>query len=934
MNAEFIWNLFVKGSAILIVAAIAAAAMRRSSASRRHLVWAAALTAILLVPAAQVRLPNWQVSVVREPVDAPLLAPAVLQPIAQAPGKHALFSVSPIFTPHAPAPKTPPFDYVAVIEAAWLLGFFGVLSWTAFGLLIVRHLVRSGTRSELAEGTCQEVGLNIQVLVCPKLRVPAMVGILRPRILLPGEALLWDQRRLQMVLAHEAAHIRRHDWLWQVLGQVACAVHFFNPLAWVAMKQLRKESELACDDFVLGLGFEPDGYARTLLDIAKTTRFQVANTVGMAHTPNVEGRLRSIVDGTKNRKWVSPRVTLCVLLCATLVVTPLALVKAMPRIAAQRASADGSRPSRKTLPHIRWVRSKEVAPGTYLAKGGIAGLPGGFSIQLVGISAPDSPSIWGPDGKPLPDAELWVPGTGKYWSGNVFSRGVRSYGGKLSAFSRVFYVEIESDEEATPSTTFEMVAPKATSQAQRLNLLMAGGGEKIPEVALTSKDPSYAPIGLGVPSRAETGTVRFGVTSNDWQTVAELRNPLPVADSEISRVGFGDPKNGDQCALSLGNEPSLWYLDVHMQSHLIKLLDGTTLSSDTARRVLLFDKNGQPIDPGSAGTMMDGFQSYGISAKNFSRIARVVVQTTPYHWAEFRDVPLKPEFETEEAGRIASHAASLESGVHGTATGVAPDFAKQLEDGTIISVVSVTKAALDADDWVMTGQPSWRADGEVLAERAKLNWFRLPYSADKPNPPEYVEVNVTGNKGGGNAIVQFTSRFDPKTRRPIFSDRDERVIRVERGAKYGAVRVGVPTGEWATAPSEAINMQELPAITGSDPASDPGSDSGKGTRTGFEVVVGDTWYLHDLVTDAKLPLASKSLSAFAFRVMARLKTGELRELRMGISAAEGSIYPVPARHGEWTERYSQLLASDVQSVEIQTRPYTFVEFNHVALQHR
>jgi hypothetical protein len=70
------------------------------------------------------------------------------------------------------------------------------------------------------------------------------------------------------------------------------------------------------------------------------------------------------------------------------------------------------------------------------------------------------------------------------------------------------------------------------------------------------------------------------------------------------------------------------------------------------------------------------------------------------------------------------------------------------------------------------------------------------------------------------------------------------------------------------------------------------------------------------------------------RVMAKLKTGELRELRMGMSAAIGSIYAVPARHGEWTEGYSKILASEVRSVEIQVRPYQFVEFDGIALQHR
>lgn len=932
MNAEFVWNLLVKGSAILLIAGVVAFAMRRSSASRRHLVWLAALAGLLLVPVAQVRLPNWQLPADQAPVVTQLLAPTVLQPIVQAPGKHALFGVSPVFTPRAPAPQTPPFDYVAVIQVAWMLGCLGFLAWTAFGLFMVWLVVRSGKRSDLAESICQAAAPNIRILICPKLRVPAMAGIVRPAILLPGEALIWDRRRLEMVVAHEAAHIRRHDWLWQVLGQIACSVHFFNPLAWVALKQLRKDSELACDDFVLGLGFDPDSYARTLLEIARNSRFQVANTVGMARSADVEGRLRSIVDDTKNRKWVSGRTVLSVVLSAIAIVTPLAIVKAMPGVAARRNLPVSGQHSGQTLPHIHWVRSKEIAPNTYLAKNGIAGLPGGYSVRLVGVSSGDpSSNIWGLDGRPLPGAELWVPRTGKFWSGNVFSRGIRGAGGStFAAFGRVFYVEVESDVDATPSITFEMVSPSATTQVQKLNMLMAGGGEKIPEVPLTSYDPSYAPIGLAVPSRAETGTVRFGITSNGWQTVADIKNPVSVTDSGISRVGYGDPKNGDQCALSLSNEPNLWYLDVHMQSHEIKLMEGTTLSSDTARRVLLYDKDGQPIDPGRPGTMMDGFQMYGISAKNFSRIARVVVQTTPYIWAEFRGVPLKPDFEKEEAARVAAHAASLESGVHGTATGVAPGFTKQLGDGTTVSIRSITKAVRDNDSWVMTGQPSWRADGEVLAQRADLNWFTYPYLPKYPDPPVDLDVNVSGTKGDASTFVQFTAKFNPKSHLPIFGDGDRRVITVKPGDKYGAARVGVASGEWVTVSSQNVDMPDLPSVTNSDPA----NDSNKGNRTGFEVVVGENCYFHDMVADTKVTLASEPLSKDSVRVVARLKSGELRQLGMGMSGAIGSIYPVPARHGEWTEGYSHILAGEVQSVEIQVRPYEFVEFDHIALQHR
>jgi len=348
-----------------------------------------------------------------------------------------------------------------------------------------------------------------------------------------------------------------------------------------------------------------------------------------------------------------------------------------------------------------------------------------------------------------------------------------------------------------------------------------------------------------------------------------------------------------------------------------------------ACRVLLFDRNGQPIDPGTAGSMMNGYQMYGISAKNFSRIARAVVQTTPYIWAEFRNVPLLPNFEKDEAARIAAHAASLESGIHGTAVGIAPGFTKTLSDGTTVSITSVTKAIVDNQKWVISGQPSWRADGEVLAERPNQYWYEVPYSPKYPNPLEIIGVNFEKMKSDAMTVVRFTSKFDPKTHQPVFGG-DTRTISVGPDDRFGAAQVGVASGPWETASSVDIDMQELPRVE----SGDRGKDQNNQVRTGFEVVVGKDCFVRDMMANSKVAMPCGPRAKNAVRVMARLKTGELRELRMGMSGPEGMIYPVPSRHGEWTEGYSRLLASEVKSVEIQVRPYEFVQFDGIALQHR
>src|SRR3954463_2027201 len=94
-------------------------------------------------------------------------------------------------------------------------------------------------------------------------------GALEPRILLPAGADEWTDLRIGAVLGHELAHVRRHDWFIQLVGELARAMYWFNPLVWIACDRLRLESERACDDAVLGLGFDSTQYATELLELAR-----------------------------------------------------------------------------------------------------------------------------------------------------------------------------------------------------------------------------------------------------------------------------------------------------------------------------------------------------------------------------------------------------------------------------------------------------------------------------------------------------------------------------------------------------------------------------------------------------------------------------------------------------------------------------------------
>lgn len=152
------------------------------------------------------------------------------------------------------------------------------------------------------------------VRVSREIDVPLALGLFRRSIILPSEAARWSAERQRVVLLHEMAHIRRMDPLWHLAANAVVALHWFNPLAWLAAVRFRREQERSCDDAVLALGFPASAYAEHLLDIAQSI---VAPTgpwptaaIGMADEPDLEARIRALLDPRRKRGGVTRRFSL------------------------------------------------------------------------------------------------------------------------------------------------------------------------------------------------------------------------------------------------------------------------------------------------------------------------------------------------------------------------------------------------------------------------------------------------------------------------------------------------------------------------------------------------------------------------------------------------------------------------------------------------
>ena len=151
---------------------------------------------------------------------------------------------------------------VSVLDTVFRVG--GVV-WAigAAALLLAFAMVYVATLREMRGAT----HLRENIWLSDQVTSPAVYGVLRPRIVIPAA---WESRDLTCILAHERAHIRRGDNLWRLLAFAITAVHWFNPLAWLFLKLLLGDLELACDESVIAKYGEAErkAYARALLDCA------------------------------------------------------------------------------------------------------------------------------------------------------------------------------------------------------------------------------------------------------------------------------------------------------------------------------------------------------------------------------------------------------------------------------------------------------------------------------------------------------------------------------------------------------------------------------------------------------------------------------------------------------------------------------------------
>ena len=328
-------SLVIRPSIILLAGLVLARLLARRSAAVRHFVLAATIAAAAAVMPVSLAVPAWEIT-----LPAPVPGPAV-------PDTPPTFAQRPSATRLSGEDLAPRAQRGVAVPLVWILWAAGFIA-TAGALLIgVLRLVRITSRAERIHGgpwssftraIAAAYGLRREVVLLHT-DVPDLLatwGALRPCVLLPSSAREWPDDRVRVVLCHELAHIRRHDWAVQIAAEALLTLAWFNPLMWIACRRLRRESEQACDDAVLARGVPAHDYAAHLLELARKCRrplYPWASAMPMAHPSTLERRIAAMLNPDLNRAALSRRaawLTAALLLALTLPLAAFRTVQGTP----------------------------------------------------------------------------------------------------------------------------------------------------------------------------------------------------------------------------------------------------------------------------------------------------------------------------------------------------------------------------------------------------------------------------------------------------------------------------------------------------------------------------------------------------------------------------------------------------------------------------
>ncbi len=251
---HFIWQ----GTAVAFLLWVVLFALRRGTPNARYIASCIALTLMAALPLATAWIVYLQPSELWPSVAMGAAIPAAMKSIGAQP--RAWMEIARQWT-----------------LPVWAAGVLLFALRLAMGYRHLRVLRRAGEAVEAGAAEVvavlarrMKIARPVRVLVSKLADSPCVIGWVRPAILLPAAALAGlDARQLEAILAHEMAHIRRHDFVVNALQTVVETMLFYHPATWWVSSRIRQEREYCCDDLVVRHCGDAAGYARALTKLER-----------------------------------------------------------------------------------------------------------------------------------------------------------------------------------------------------------------------------------------------------------------------------------------------------------------------------------------------------------------------------------------------------------------------------------------------------------------------------------------------------------------------------------------------------------------------------------------------------------------------------------------------------------------------------------------
>lgn len=203
----------------------------------------------------------------------------------------------------------PLYVWTYLASIVWFVGVIALVIYAVISYLRLRRVV------------CEAVRQQDQLYLCDHIQTPFILGVIRPRIFLPSDM---NEAQMKSVIAHEQAHLSRHDHWWKPLGWAILTVYWFNPFCWVAYILLCRDIELACDEKVIcNMDVEAKkAYSMALLSCSIPRRLISACPLAFGEV-GVKERIKGALNYKKPAFWViAVAVIACVVAAVCFLTNP------------------------------------------------------------------------------------------------------------------------------------------------------------------------------------------------------------------------------------------------------------------------------------------------------------------------------------------------------------------------------------------------------------------------------------------------------------------------------------------------------------------------------------------------------------------------------------------------------------------------------------